>query len=354
MNNQPLYIGEKKAKVPMMQGSMGIGISLGGLAGAVAKAGGVGMISTAQIGFRDKDFERNPFLANLKAMRQELKKARQIAPDGIIGFNIMTALTHYKDYAEYASRLGADLIVSGAGLPVDLPRYVNGTKTAIAPIVSSKKSAHTIFHYWQKKFHRLPDLLVVEGPQAGGHLGFTRETLLDYEENSEQYIGEIKEIFAEVKWWEEQYKKKIPVVVAGGVDTKEKVKTLFQLGADGVQVGSRFVTTVECDAAEAYKQQYLSAEKEDIVVIQSPVGMPGRAIRNTWLRQLEEGKKDTITKCYHCLKKCEPAKIPYCITKALIAAANGDMENGLVFCGANAYKSKKIETVSEVIDSLLK
>lgn len=355
MRYKPLIIKGKKAEIPIIQGGMGVGISLGGLAGAVAKAGGVGIISTAQIGFREEMFDSDPLHANLLAMKKEYEKARKIAPNGVIGFNIMTALANYKEYVECACSLGADLVVSGAGLPVDLPMYVKGSNVAIAPIVSTRKSAHTIIKYWMKKDNRLPDLIVIEGPQAGGHLGFTKEQLQSYEaQNYTGYEEEIKEILAEIREWEIQYQTKIPVVAAGGIDSQEKVQRLMALGLDGVQVGSRFVTTIECDAAEEYKNQYLRAEQEDIVLIKSPVGMPGRAIRNPWLKRQEAGGKETIRKCHNCLKHCDRKTIPYCITDALIAAAKGDMEHGLVFCGANVYKSKKLETVSEVIDSLMK
>lgn len=356
MNKRPVYINHKELSVPMIQGGMGVGISLGGLAGAVAKAGGVGMISTAQIGFREEMFDEDPLEANLIAMQKEYEKARKMAPDGIIGFNIMTALTHYKEYVECACQLGADVIVSGAGLPVDLPLHAGGKDVAIAPIVSTKKSAHTVLKYWSKKYDRLPDFVIIEGPEAGGHLGFTKDQMADYtkEEKTRSYDQEVKEILAEIKGWENEGKRSIPVFLAGGIDSKERVEKAMALGVDGVQVGSRFVTTEECDAAKEYKEQYLKAKKEDIVIIKSPVGMPGRAIRNPWLTRIEQGEKERILRCHNCLKHCDRKTIPYCITDALIAAAKGDMEHGLVFCGANAYKSKKLETVEEVIDSLMK
>ena len=172
---KPLKIGDIEARLPIIQGGMGIGISLGGLAGAVAKEGGVGIISTAQIGFREEDFDQNPKAANLRALKKEYEKARSIAPHGIIGFNIMVATRCYEEYVKAAVDAGADLIISGAGLPTDLPQITNGSRVKIAPIVSTEKSAKVILKYWDKKYHRVPDLVVVEGPKAGGHLGFTRE-----------------------------------------------------------------------------------------------------------------------------------------------------------------------------------
>lgn len=354
MKEKQMVIRGKSLKIPIFQGGMGVGISLGGLAGAVAKAGGVGMISAAQIGFREDIFEENPLKANLIAMEKEYKKAREISKEGVIGFNIMTALAHYKEYVEQACDLGADLIVSGAGLPVELAKYTRGTEIAIAPIVSTRKAAHTILHYWWKKERVVPDVLIVEGPEAGGHLGFFKQQLMDYLTDHNKYEREIEEILAEVLEWEGIAGRQIPVIVAGGIDRKEKVEQVMRLGAAGVQVGTRFVTTYECDADMEYKKQYLMAEKEDVVLIDSPVGMTGRALRNNWMKNYEAGKSKRVDKCYNCLKDCDRTNIPYCITEVLIAAAKGDMEHGLAFCGANVYTSKKLETVSEVIDSLMK
>lgn len=358
---KPLVIGNLKAKYPIIQGGMGVGISLSSLAGAVAKAGGIGLISTAQIGFRDPDFLKGPMEANLRAVKAEFDKARAIAPKGIIGFNIMVATKNYALYVKEAVKAGADIIISGAGLPVSLPELVEGTKTKIAPIVSTAKSASVICKMWDRKYHRIPDLLVIEGPLAGGHLGFTREQLTEYGADTEHvsetydkeaYDKEIHGIMAVVKQFEEKYKKHIPVVVAGGIYTYEDVCHAMSLGADGVQVGTRFVTTEECDAPMEYKQAYIDAKQEDIVITKSPVGMPGRAIKNAFLEAVA-GKKAKIEHCYHCLEHCDPKNIPYCITKALSNAAEGDMEHALLFCGSNAYRADRIETVDGVIKDLM-
>ena len=167
-----LVIGDLKVKRPVIQGGMGVGVSLGQLAGAVAKEGGVGIISTAQIGFREPDFETNTRAANIRAIGSEFQRARETAPDGVIGFNIMVALKDYDEHVKAAVDAGADLIVSGAGLPIELPGLVEGSSTKIAPIVSTEKSAKVILKYWDKKFSRTADLVVIEGPKAGGHLGF--------------------------------------------------------------------------------------------------------------------------------------------------------------------------------------
>ncbi|MBO5461381.1 MAG: nitronate monooxygenase [Ruminococcus sp.] len=351
MEYQPLTIGELVVKKPVLQGGMGIGISLGNLAGAVAKEGGLGVISAAQIGFRDPDFEKNTKEANIRAIQKEYEKARKIAPDGVIGFNMMVAMRHYDEYVQAAVEAGADIIISGAGLPLDLPKLVEGSKTKIAPIVSTEKSANVILRFWDKKYKRVPDLLVIEGPKAGGHLGFDREQLKEF--HPEAYDSEVKKILAVVKKYEEKAQTKIPVALAGGITDSEDVAHAFALGVDAVQVASRFVTTEECDADLRFKEAYLQAKEEDIVIVQSPVGMPGRAVCNPFMQQVKEGKKFTPTSCRTCLIKCNPSEIPYCITQALINAAEGNLDEALIFCGANTWKAKKIETVKEVIDSLL-
>lgn len=347
---QPLKIGNKTAALPIIQGGMGIGISLGGLAGAVAKEGGVGIISAAQIGFREPDFDNHPLEANLRAIHKELKKARELSGGGVVGFNIMVAMKNYEAYVREAVRAGADLIISGAGLPTDLPKYTEGSDTAIAPIVSTAKSAAVILKYWDRKYSRVPDLLVIEGPEAGGHLGFTKEQLETF--TGDSYKEEVRGILEIVRKYEEKYGKKIPTALAGAIDTPEKVQAAFALGADAVQTATSFVTTEECDADIRYKEAYIHAKKSDIRIVKSPVGMPGRAIYNKFLEKVENGEKPSH-KCHQCLQRCNPAEIPYCITDALVNAAKGDVDNALLFCGADAWKAKEIKTVRQVIDGLL-
>lgn len=357
---KPLVIGDLVAEKPIIQGGMGVGISLSSLAGAVAKAGGVGIISTAQIGFREPDFKSNPLEANLRAIGKEFAKAREIAPKGIIGFNIMVATKNYALYVKEAVKAGADIIISGAGLPINLPELAEGAKTKIAPIVSSAKSAMVICKMWDRKFHRVPDLVVIEGPLAGGHLGFSVDQLEEIGASSENrektyrqdvYDQEVKDILEVVKGYGDKYGVTIPVVTAGGIYDHDDVMRQMELGADGVQVATRFVTTEECDAPMAYKQAYIQAKQEDIVITKSPVGMPGRAIKNPFLEQVGNGRIK-IDHCYQCLEKCDQAKIPYCITRALVNAAEGDTDHALLFCGSNAFRAEKMETVDEVMKDL--
>lgn len=351
MERKGLVIGNLKTKYPLIQGGMGVGISLSGLAGAVAAAGGIGTISAAQIGFREPDYDEHPLQANLRAIGKEIKEARALAKGGVIAMNIMVATQHYEEYVKEACRQGIDLIVSGAGLPVSLPKMIEGFTTKIAPIVSSAKAAMVICKMWDKKYHKAPDLVVIEGPKAGGHLGFSREELDSY--TQESYDIEIEKIFREVKKYADKYGQKIPIIVAGGIYDKAQADHYMNMGADGVQVASRFVTTEECDADQAYKQAYLDAKREDIVIVKSPVGMPGRAIKNKFMEQCMAGNPPKPGRCHQCIITCDRATMPYCITDALVNAAKGNTEEALLFCGAEAWRADKIETVDEVIKSFL-
>lgn len=381
MNNsllKPLKIGNYIIPIPVVQGGMGVGVSLSGLAGAVAACGGIGIISTAQIGFRDKGFDADPIGCNLRAIKEEIGKARAIAerqqyevarikamggnnnkpagmkemgendnkPAGLIGVNIMVATKKYEEYVKAAVEAGADMIISGAGLPMTLPGLVEKAKTMIAPIVSSLKSVHVITKYWLKKYDRLPDMVVIEGPLAGGHLGFQAEQLENIEEM--HYDEEIHKIIEYVNECGEEHGKKIPVAVAGGIYSREDGEKYFAMGASGVQIATRFVTTYECDASDAYKEAYIRAKKEDIVIVKSPVGMPGRAVGNSFVKRT---MKERIPHkgCHSCIVSCRPDQTPYCITEALINAVEGNVEQGLVFCGANAYRAEKLEHVADIM-----
>lgn len=351
MEARPLKMGNIEAKVPLIQGGMGVGISLGRLAGAVAKEGGIGIISAAQIGFKEPDFDTNTKEANLRAIQKEYDKARAIAPDGIIGFNIMVAMRHYEEYVRAAIDAGADLILSGAGLPTDLPRIAGDSRAKLAPIVSTDKSAKVILKYWGRKYKRMPDLLVIEGPKAGGHLGFTKEQLKAYDQAA--YDAEVSDILDTVRSYEEEFQCRIPVALAGGIENKAQAEHAFSLGVDAIQAATRFVTTEECDAHIKYKEAYLNAKETDIVIVKSPVGMPGRAILNPFMEKVMAGERIPHSSCHGCLPKCNPSEIPYCITDALVHAARGEVDDALLFCGAYAYKADHLETVKEVIDSLM-
>lgn len=344
-----LKIGDKEAKLPIVQGGMGVGVSRSKLAGAVANAGGIGIISSAQIGYDEPGFEQDVQGCNIRAIQKHIKLAKEQSNGGLVGVNVMVALQHYTDHVRAAAEAGADLVVCGAGLPADLPELVKGTDTKIAPIISSQKAASVLLRMWDKKYHATADMLVIEGPKAGGHLGFSTEQLADIPALC--YDEEIKKIIETKKTFEDKYQKEIPVVVAGGIFDRADVEHALALGADGVQLATRFVATQECDASLAYKEAYVNASAEDVAIIKSPVGMPGRAVRNSFIRRVEEGNVP-INRCFHCIKKCNPKEIPYCITQALVNAVEGDLDNGLIFCGANVGKIKEITTVPALMKEL--
>ncbi len=337
------------ATIPIIQGGMGVGVSASKLASAVANQGGVGVIAGVNIGYQEPDFKTNTLNANLRALKNEIKKAKALAPNGIIGVNLMVALNHYAELVHAAVEEGIDLIISGAGLPTKLPELVSGSSTRIAPIVSSAKAAKVILKLWDLHYGRTADLIVVEGPEAGGHLGFSLEELSD----QKLCLMDItKEVLDAVKPFEEKFKRKIPVVAAGGIFTGEDIAAYLKAGASGVQMATRFVATDECDADIKYKEAYVNAKKEDIVIIKSPVGMPGRALNNPFIKRVTE-YGDEIKGCFQCLKGCTPKVAPYCISVALNNAVIGDTDHGLIFVGSNACRVEKIVPVKELMEELI-
>lgn len=348
MKINPLNIGDISLRLPIIQGGMGVGVSLSNLAAAVTNAGGLGVISSAQIGFKENDFMKDPIATNLKALKKEIKLAKEKCNNGPIGVNIMVATKEYAKYIKSAIEAGVDIIISGAGLPTTLPELVKGTSVKIAPIVSSLKATKVILKLWDKHYKKTADMIVIEGPKAGGHLGFNKESL---KMTSEEFDKSVVDIISEVNKYAKKYSKEIPVITAGGVfDGKDIVKYL-NLGAKGVQMATRFVTTKECDASDEFKNAYIRAKKEDVVIVKSPVGMPGRALLNPFIKKTKEGKIK-IDKCFNCLSVCNPKDTPYCITRALVNSVNGDIDNGLIFCGENVYRLNKITTVKELMDEL--
>jgi nitronate monooxygenase len=328
---------------------MGVGISMAGLAAAVADEGGIGVIATAGIGMPESDFFSNYLEANVRALKKEIRSARE-KTKGIIGVNIMVALSNYGEMVKTALAEKIDVIFSGGGLPLDLPQYVSDSdETSLVPIVSSGRAARLICKRWTTRYNRLPDAFVVEGPLAGGHLGFKPEEIDDPDYRLEKLLPEV---IAAVDKFTEGKESAIPVIAAGGVYTGEDIARMMELGASGVQLGTRFVTTTECNASDVIKQAYLDAKAEDIIVIKSPVGMPGRAIRNQFLDDVSEGKRKPYKCPYHCIRTCDYEKSPYCIFFALINAQRGKLNLGFVFAGANAWRADKIISVKELMESL--
>jgi nitronate monooxygenase len=349
MNFNSLKIGNLVAPIPIIQGGMGIGVSSSNLAAAVANAGGIGIISAAQLGYNEDDFEKNPLEANLRALKKHITLAKAKAVNGIIGINAMVASNNYEEHIKVAIESGVDLIISGAGLPTMLPKIVKDSSVKIAPIVSSLKAAKVILKLWDKHDNVAPDLVVIEGPKAGGHLGFKVEEL---EDENLDFDKIVVDIIDETKKYAEKYNKEIPVVVAGGVFDGYDIAKYLKLGASGVQMATRFVATEECDASDSFKNAYVNCTKDDIQIVKSPVGMPGRAIKNTFAKTTAV-EREKITHCYNCLTPCNPANTPYCISKALINAVKGNVDQGLLFCGENASRITKITTVKELMDELV-
>ncbi len=346
-----LNIGDLTTKLPIIQGGMGVGVSLSGLASAVANAGGIGVIATAGIGMLEPNFAADFLAANIKALKSEIRKAR-LMTNGIIGVNIMVALSNYADMARTAIQEGVDVIFSGAGLPLNLPQFLEGSrKTKLVPIVSSARAAGIILKKWIEKYNYVPDAIVVEGPMAGGHLGFKADQIISPAYSLENLIPQVLE---EVGKFEEQCQQKVPVIAAGGIYTGADIDRFLRLGAAGVQMATRFITTDECDADIEFKKTFLNLKQEDLVIIKSPVGLLGRAIKNNFIADVALGNKKPFQCAYHCITTCDYKKSPYCIALALINACRGKLKQGFVFSGSNGYRNTEIVPVKTLVDSLLK
>lgn len=346
-----LNIGGLHIELPIIQGGMGVGVSLSGLASAVANEGGVGVISPAGIGLLYNKHSKDYLENCVYGLKQEIRKARE-KTSGILGVNIMVALSNYVDMVKTSFKEGVDIIFSGAGMPLNLPEYrTPGSKTKLVPIVSSARAAAIICKKWMNTYGYAPDALVLEGPKAGGHLGFKANQIEDENCSLEKLTSELRTFVDE---FEKEHNCHIPIIAAGGIYSGEDASKIMACGADGVQLGTRFVTTEECDASLAFKQAYIDAKQEDIKIIKSPVGMPGRAIRSQFIDEVEEGKRKPKACPVNCIRTCDVDKAPYCIIASLTSALKGNFKRGYAFAGANAWKSNKIETVKEVFRSLKK
>ena len=350
MNIKPLTINGKVVKFPIIQGGMGIRISLNKLATACMNSGIVATISAAQPGFLRKNFKTDPITENKAALKSEIEIIRQSNPNGILGVNLMHAGNNYADYCTFLAQQDIDFIVSGAGLPVDLPEYIKGTKVKGAFITSSARAVKLLLKSWDRRYSYMPEFIVCEGPLAGGHLGFSKE---DFEsgdvESLECIVATTLEI---VKPYEEKYGIHIPVIAAGGIHDGKDIAKMIKAGADGVQMATRFIGTYECDASDEYKQMLLDSTEEDMVRVVSPAGLPGRAVRNLLTRTLES-RNLKVNYCVDCLKTCKKKGIPYCITEQLGNSASGD-KNGLIFTGAKGYLVKKLDTVENIVNELIR
>jgi NAD(P)H-dependent flavin oxidoreductase YrpB (nitropropane dioxygenase family) len=346
-----LKIGNLSIAVPVIQGGMGVGVSLSGLASAVANEGGVGVISSAGLGIMYRNLASDFVEASILGLREEIRKARE-KTRGVIGVNVMVAMTNFADMIRTSVAEKVDIIIAGAGLPLDLPSFLNkDSVTKLVPIVSSARAAKLICNKWKTTYDYLPDAVIVEGPRAGGHLGFKTEQIDDPEYSLEHLVPAI---VSELRVFEEKYNQPIPLIAAGGIYTGQDIAEILKLGASGVQMGTRFVTTTECDASDKFKQSYLSAAEKDIVIIKSPVGMPGRAIISNFIDKVTAGKKKPLKCPFHCIKTCDISSSPYCIITALVNALKGNFEGGYAFAGSNAFRATKIQSVKELFQDLKK
>jgi nitronate monooxygenase len=351
MNNKlkELVIGDLKIKLPIIQGGMGVRISSSSLVSAVCNQGALGVIAAVGLGEEENANSLNYVQRSKQSFIDIIRKTRETTSNPI-GVNIMCALTNYDSLVDAAQDEGVDVIISGAGLPLSLPSLIENKSTKLVPIVSSARAARIICDAWKRRYSRLPDAFVVEGPLAGGHLGYSRQELQDTENIYLEKI--LQEVLAVVSNYSSP-DKPIPVIAAGGVYNGVDIARMLNLGASGVQMATRFVCTHECDASIKFKQLYLDSTKNDIVIIQSPVGMPGRVIRNKFVERIESGERIDFQCPYKCLITCDPDKVNYCIAKALVNAYRGELDHGFAMCGSNAYRIEKIVSVKELIDELV-
>jgi len=333
---------------------MGVGISLSGLASAVANAGAIGVLATAGIGQFEPDLNINFKEANKRALRKQIAATRA-RTKGVFGVNIMVALSDFDELIQCAVDEQVDVLFIGAGLPLKLPKTLpldalGSLHTKFAPIVSSGRAADLIFKSWAKHFNHVPDAVVVEGPMAGGHLGFKKEQIGAPDYTLEKIVPDV---LSAIKPYEQKFGKSIPLIAGGGVYTGQDIYKFLQMGASAVQMATRFVATYECDASDEFKQAYINCKEDEIIIIDSPVGLPGRAIRGEFLDRVCAGGKEKFECPWKCLRSCDFKNVPYCIAKALSSSKKGDLKNGFAFCGANAYRVDKLVSVQDLVNGLM-
>ena len=337
-----LKIGDLEINPPIIQGGMGVRVSRSSLASAVANEGCAGVIASVGLG----DYENTPasqFVeVNNDALRFEIRKARSLSK-GIIGVNVMVVLSNYEELVNVCVEENVDLIICGSGLPLDLPKLIKGKNIKLIPIVSSARALNIIYKKWKQNFSKVPDAVIVEGPLAGGLLGYSYKDMLEGTAPSLESL--ITEMVAFVNTLEE----KIPVIAAGGIYDGADIAKFLKLGASGVQMATRFVCTDECDVDIEFKKAYLAAKKEDITIINSPVGLPGRVIKNEFTTRIMKGETIPFVCNHHCLRSCDPEKAPYCIARVLGDASKGMMLESFAFAGANAYRCNEIVSVKTLI-----
>ena len=341
-------MGDLRIQLPIIQGGMGVRVSTASLVSAVSNEGALGVIAAVGLGEEEDDKKYDYVTRSRMSLTASIRETRQMTKNPF-GVNIMCALTNYDDLVNVAQEESVDVIISGAGLPLRLPSLIRNNKTKLVPIVSSARAAYIICNAWRRRYNRLPDAIIVEGPLAGGHLGYSMAELDDTENVFLEKI--LKEVLLTVRAFEND-KQKIPVIAAGGIFDGEDIAKVILMGASAVQIATRFVCTHECSVSHKYKEAYIAARKEDIIVIQSPVGMPGRVIRNEFVDKISRGERIHFGCEYKCLSTCDSKKVNYCIAKALVNAAKGEMDKGFAMCGSNAYRIKEIVSVKQLIAEL--
>jgi NAD(P)H-dependent flavin oxidoreductase YrpB (nitropropane dioxygenase family) len=344
----PLIIGDLEIKIPIIQGGMGVMVSTASLAGAVANCGGAGTIASVGLGYGTEENKTDFVKASSEGLRKEIRRAKELT-SGVVGVNIMVALSNYEDLVRTAAQEKADFIVSGAGLPLNLPELTNGSSIKLIPIVSSARAANIIIKSWSRRYDRFPDAIIVEGPLAGGHLGFK------FEDIKKDILEDlVTDVLKAVKGHKKELDTGIPVIAAGGIFNGKDIVKFLRLGVQGVQIGTRFVATFECSVVDGFKELYLSAGEDDVVIIKSPVGLPGRVIMTGFIDRIMHGEREAIKCGYRCLKSCDPKTAPYCIAKALYNAVSGDLDNAVVFAGSNVSRVKEIVSVKELMRGIVK
>jgi len=346
---EPLVIGDLVLPLPIVQGGMGVQVSTASLAAAVADCGAAGTIAGVGLGYGTAENDTDYPGASRRALTAEVRKAKAMTK-GVVGVNLLGALSNFEDLARTAAAAGADFIASGAGLPLSLPSFTEGFKTRLIPIVSSARAAAIIIKAWRKRYSRIPDGFIVEGPLAGGHLGYKPEELKPPRPG--QLETEVAEVLAVTRDCERETGAKVPVIAAGGIFDGKDAARFLAMGARGVQIATRLVATLECSVAQAFKDLYLKARGEDLVIIESPVGMPGRAIRTAFVDRILAGERVPFKCGYQCLRTCNPATAPYCIAEAMFNAVAGDLDHAVVFAGQNVTRVHEIVPVRQVLETI--
>lgn len=353
---KPLVLGDLEIKVPIIQGGMGVRVSLAPLAAAVANCGAGGTIASVGISPDTEENKKDVVGSQRKYLVNEIREARKLSK-GVIGVNIMVALTNYEDLVRAATKEEIDYIISGAGLPISLPEFAEGSSVKLVPLIASARGAALILKTWKRRYNRFPDGIVVEGPLSGGHIaGYSLDELISKKntmQNEQLLESSVKDVLKLVQDVEKSNGVKIPVIAAGGVFDGKDLAKFFKIGASGVQIGTRFVATHECSVSNEFKELYIKAGKEDIDFIQSPVGMPAKVIRTKFTDKIMRGEGEPFKCIFRCLRTCDPEKVPYCIAKALINAAEGKMDKAVVLAGTNVAQVNKIVSVKELIDEII-